>query len=433
VSETIAGWSAGVASIPFPVRIGTPLAGYIARTGVAEGTLDELTVGAFVLEHEDRRLVVVAADITAVDAALAGEVAAAARLNRAELALCASHTHSGPAGVVARLHPADEERLDRNLRASFIATAVEAIATARAGMERVGLFVGVSEIEGVAANRNDVLGPYDPRLTVLAARRDDGSYQGVMCHFACHPTILGADNRLVSADFPRALRRNLSIAVDRGGSAPVVLFVNGAAGDVSTRFTRRAQNAGELARVGATLATAAVQALQYAVPLAGPIRYGQTVVQLPRRARRPHDERVFTDGAEREGEPSSLLSSGRRRVAETRAQGAAMLEALAQVPDEAIPAELQIEAWAVGDIVLVAVPGELFAALGRRIEAASADQTVILGYANGYVGYLTDIPAHESQTYEALASPFYSEAGNDVAAAAAALVERMHSWGLNYQ
>jgi predicted dinucleotide-binding enzyme len=127
------------------------------------------------------------------------------------------------------------------------------------------------------------------------------------------------------------------------------------------------------------------------------------------------------------------LSSGRRRVAETRAQGAAMLEALAQVPDEAIPAELQIEAWAVGDIVLVAVPGELFAALGRRIEAASADQTVILGYANGYVGYLTDIPAHESQTYEALASPFYSEAGNDVAAAAAALVERMHSWGLNYQ
>ena len=90
-----------------------------------------------------------------------------------------------------------------------------------------------------------------------------------------------------------------------------------------------------------------------------------------------------------------------------------MLEALAQIPDEAIPAELELEAWALGDVVLVAVPGELFASLGSRIEAASAGMTLILGYTNGYVGYLTDISAHESQTYEALASPFGPEAANE--------------------
>ncbi len=44
-----------------------------------------------------------------------------------------------------------------------------------------------------------------------------------------------------------------------------------------------------------------------------------------------------------------------------------MLEALAQIPDEAIPDELELEAWALGDVVLVAVPGELFASLGSRI------------------------------------------------------------------
>ena len=104
--------------------------------------------------------------------------------------------------MVARLHPADVDRLDRNLRSRFIATAAEAIATARAGMERVELVVGRAETEGIAANRNDPDGAYDPRLTVLATRRADGSFQGVVCHFACHPTILGADNLLVSADFP---------------------------------------------------------------------------------------------------------------------------------------------------------------------------------------------------------------------------------------
>jgi len=394
---------------------------------VAEGTLDELMIGAFVLEHEDTRLVVVAADVVAVDAVLTGEVTAAAGLKRADLALCASHTHSGPAGVVARLHPADEDRLDRKLRERFIATAAEAIATARAGMERVDLLVGVAETEGAGANRNDAIGPHDPRLTVLATRRSDGSFQGAMCHFACHPTILGADNRLVSADFPGALRRTLGGALDRGGSAPVVLVVNGAAGDVSTRFIRRAQDAGEVARVGATLATAAVRALANAAPVAGPIRYGQTTVPLSRRARGPLDDGVVRDGDGRDGEPSDLLSAAQHRFAETQLQGAAMREALAQVPDEGIPAELQLEAWALGNVVLIAVPGELYASLGSHIQAAAAGQIVILGYANGYVGYLTDAPAYESQTYEALASPFGPEAGNDVAVAAVALVERVRS------
>jgi hypothetical protein len=425
MSGNPAGWSAGVASTRYPVPVGTPLAGYAARTGVAEGTLDELTIGAFDLEHEDRRFVVVAADVVAVDASLAGDVASAAGLNSAELALCASHTHSGPAGVVARLHPADVDRPDRDLRSRFIATAAEAIGTARAGMERVDLLVGVAKTEGIAANRNNAAAPYDPRLTVLATRRGDGSWQGVVCHFACHPTILGAKNRLVSADFPGALGEALHVALDRGGSAPVMLFVNGAAGDVSTRFTRRAQDAGEVSRVGAALATAAVEALEHASPQSGPIRHGRTTVPLSRRERHSLECNIVAANAGSGDEPPDLLSSAQLRIAETRSQGAAMLEALAQIPDDAIPDELELEAWVLGDVVLVAVPGELFASLGRRIDAASAGRTLILGYTNGYVGYLTDVSAHESQTYEALASPFGPEAGDRVVDAATALVERV--------
>jgi hypothetical protein len=424
VSGNSAGWCAGVAAFPFPIPVGTPLAGYVARTGVAEGTLHELMIGAFVLEHEETRLVVVAADVAAVDASLTRAVAAAAHLRQAELALCASHTHSGPVGVVARLHPADVDRVDGKLQSLFIATAAEAIATARAGMERVDLLVGVAETEDVAANRNDPDGAYDPRLTVLATRRADGSLQGVVCHFACHPTIFGADNLLVSADFPGPLRESLQVALDRGGSAPVVLFVNGAAGDVSTRFTRRAQDAGEVSRVGEALAKAAVHALGNASSLTGPIRYGQTTVPLSRRARHPLKRTDAGSGAGSVEAPG-LLSSAQRRVAETRSQGAAMLEALAEMPNEVIPGELELQAWALGDVVLVAVPGELFASLGHHIEAASAAPTLILGYANGYVGYLTDVSAHESQTYEALASPFDPGSGERVADAAAELVDKL--------
>jgi len=427
VNGQIAGWSSGVASIPYRIPVGTPLAGYAARTGVAEGALDELTIGAFILQHEDARFVLVAADIVAVDAALAGEVAAAAGLKRAELALCASHTHSGPGGVVARLHPADVDRLDHDLRSHFIATATESIAMAREGIERVELLFGVAETEGIAANRNDPTAPYDRRLTVLATRRGDGSLQGVLCHFACHPTIWGADNRLISADFPGALRQALDVALDRDGRTPVVLFVNGAAGDVSTRFTRRGQDAGEVSRVGAALATAAIQALENASPQTGPIRNGRTTVQLSRRPQDPMRSSVIAARSRSDDEASGHLSPAQLRVAETRAQGAAMLEALTQIPDTSIPDKLELEAWALGDVVLVAVPGELFASLGSRIDGASAGQTLILGYANGYAGYLTDISAYASQTYEALASPFDVEAGERVADAATTLVEQIRT------
>ena len=201
------GWRSGAAVVPFPVPAGTPLAGYADRTGPASGTLDELTVGALVLANGERRLALVAADVIAVDAALVDDVARAIGLDRAEVLVCPSHTHSGPAGIVPRLHPAEPGATDATLRRRFVATCAEAIASALAGLTPVEVVAGVARTVGIAANRHDPADPVDPRLSVLAARRADGSLGAVVVHFACHPTVLPAENHLVSADVPGALRR----------------------------------------------------------------------------------------------------------------------------------------------------------------------------------------------------------------------------------
>ncbi|MEA2529207.1 MAG: hypothetical protein QOG89_851 [Thermomicrobiales bacterium] len=420
------GWLAGAAVRPFPVAVGTPMAGYMARTGPANGVHDELTVGALALRFGDERLAIVAADVAAVDCALVDEVAEAAGLDRTELVLCASHTHSGPAGVVPRLHPADEDRSTPELRAAFVATCAAAIEEARGRMEPVALLIGARETSGLAANRNDPDGPFDPRVLVLATRRPDGELGAVLVHFACHPTILGADSRLVSAEFPGALRRSLRALVDGDGQAPVVLFANGAAGDVSTRFTRHGQDVAEVERVGAGLAAAAVAALAGARPVDGPIRYGRQRVPLPPRSL----DDPAAERAEIEGVGGELVSAAERRKAETRAQGAALLARLVEAGPEAIRAALDVEAWALGDVVLVAVPGELFASLGARIAAASPSPTLVLGYANGYVGYLADEAAYAAGTYEALASPFAPGAGERVAEAGRELARRVRVGGV---
>jgi neutral ceramidase len=417
------GWWAGAASVPFPVAIGLPMAGYMARTGPATGIHDELTVGALVLRHGEARLVVVAADLAAVDSRLVEEVAMAAGFDRTELVLCASHTHSGPAGVVARLHPADEDRSDPALREAFVASCVEAIGQAARRVEAVDLLFGSRETSGLAANRNDPAGPFDPRVSILATRGGDGEIRAVLVHFACHPTILGADSRLVSADFPGTLRTSLRATTTSGVHEPVVLFVNGAAGDVSTRFTRHAQDVTEVKRVGKGLAAAAAEALARARLVAGPICYDRQSVFLPPRDLGESGNAGFGTGA-------AGGSAAERRKVETRVQGAALLARLADAGPGAIRPELDVEAWTLGDVTLVAVPGELFASLGARIAAASPSPALVIGYANGYVGYLVDDAAHEAATYEALASPFGPGAGERVAEAGRLLVGRMRMSGM---
>jgi hypothetical protein len=481
VSAAEADWLAGVAIAPFPVADGTPLAGYMAREGSAAGTLDPLTVGALVLERDGERMVIVAADLAAVDANLVWEIASAAGIERSQLALCASHTHSGPAGIVARLHPASPNELDPALRARFVATAAATIVAARRDLQPVDLVFGRTEIAGVAANRNDPALSADERLSVLATRRGDGSTHCAIVHFACHPTILGAASRVVSADFPGALRRRLSNLLTLGDAMPVVLFVNGAAGDLSTRFTRRAQDAKEVERLGGLLAKAARDVLRAASSLTGPLRHESTSVALTPRTRlaledresqhtgnerrevprlappravpppddpppgpsRPGGESPPSRGRSLRGggsllrqvdiglaAPNSAASSpGERRIAETRAQGTVMLTVLSALPEGAIATKCEIDAWALGELVLVSVPGELFASLGRQI-ATVAEPILVLGYTNGYIGYLADRRAHEAATYEALASPYGPEAGERVVAAAAELAAELRSPGI---
>lgn len=405
-----AAWRAGAAILPFPVMVGTPLAGYAGREGPATGTLDELTIGALVLGHGVEQLAIVAADVAAVDAALVAEVGEAAGLGPGEVVLAASHTHSGPAGVVDRLHPADPGQLDPALRARFVATAAKVVRSAFAAAEPVGLTFGQAAVAGVAANRIDPDWPFDDRVSVLAAWREDGSPVAALVHFACHPTILPVASRVVSADFPGAMRAHLASSMAIGGDAPVVLFANGAAGDVSTRHTRRGQDAAEVERVGMEVALAAGEALRASRPVDGDLTHAQVGVRLTPR----------TVG----GNPSDAaqaVADHADRAAVTRAQGAAMLAALGG-PGVVVPATVTVAGWRLGELVLVAVPGELSSSLGQEIAAARGGPTLVVGYANGYVGYLPDLAAHRVGSYEALASPYEAGAGEMVAGAASALV-----------
>lgn len=401
------------------------MAGYVARDGGAEGVLDELTVSALVLECDRERLAIVAADIIGVDADLVDEVAHCADFPRDSLVVAASHTHSGPAGVMARLHPADADQLDRDLRQRFVPLCAEVLREALDRLEPATLSIGQAEAIEVGANRNDPFGPHDGAVHVLTVRARNGALRTVLVHYGCHPTVLGAESRLISADFPGAMRLKLASDLAVDGVAPTVMYVNGAAGDVSTRFTRRGQTPDEVRIIGERLARAAAQAVRAALPVTPMLRRAAVTVPLTPRSL---DAAQLLSETEANAEPATSRSSwsaAEQRKAITAAQGRAVLRRLIAVGAEAIPKSVRLEAWQLGEVTLVTIPGELFASLGTEICRAVSGPCLVVGYANGYIGYLVDEEAEQAATYESLASPYAPGTGQDVARAAADLVRRV--------
>ena len=395
-------WLTGAATTEFPIKSGTPMAGYLAREGPAESTHDPLTVSAFVVMSDGSLFVLLSVDLLGVDRELVDEIAREAGVAPESIALAASHTHSGPGGIIPSSHPGESAQVDPVLRARFVSTCGQTVRSAMARMEPADVSIGTAEAIGIAANRNNQFGPFDPTVTVIQARGLTGSSIATIVHFACHPTILPAASRVISAEFPGVLRREL------GASIPgVIMFANGAAGDISTRFTRTNQDYQEVERVGSKLALATLQALETARVIEGELARGSVLVNFPVRSTSDVEQASELAVAAELRMATGLLSAAELRIEQTRIQGALFLERMSATNMSNVRRSIQVPWWRLGDLRLLGIPGELFASLGAVIVDSLPD-TLILGYVNGNIGYLPDRAAYEAGLYEALASPIRS-------------------------
>ncbi len=398
----------------------------MARTSVSTATLDPLTVSAIVLTDGDVSCALVAADLLGIDSALVADLTARLDWTPTLLVVCASHTHSGPGGLASEPRSADAEPRDAALRQRFIAIGGDVIPRARAELAPVTLHLGRATVRDVAANRNDPTRPVDTTVTTITMRQADTRLTALLVHFACHPTILGAGNTLLSADLFGAVRRHLVVGGKLETATPI-LCLNGAAADISTRFTRRGQDATEVDRLGKRVADAAIEAMGSAETISSSLRTEAASLQL---RTQPVDlkQRTGASAAPEDEIAASLttsMSHAERRIAVTRREGAALAARRGEWGPASI--DLSLNAITIGQLALLTFPGELGSTLARQIEAVSPfETTLVLGYANGYAGYVVEAADFSVPTYESLASPFAPTAGDEVVRASRKLLHRAH-------
>ncbi|MFI6535282.1 hypothetical protein ACIBHY_22730 [Nonomuraea sp. NPDC050547] len=418
----------GYGCAELPVPDGTPLGGYIDRPGHSAGTLDPLRVSAVTWFDGERRFALAVADVICVNTDLAEHARravqqdmlatpqkahpASPRAVGCEVWVAASHTHAGPETGCVPGGGATPlpwlEGISGAVRAA-VRGAVEGERAADGTAHR-------GELHGVGADRSDPDAARTVPLDVIAVWGDDGP-AGVVVVLPVHPTVLPAGNLLVSADLTGAVRTALRA---RLGDGTWVVVATGAAGNVSTRFTRLGQDAAELDRLGGLVADRCFGLLAQPGSLAWTGADRIRTVRARRDLRRAQTDADLGSLAADYEHATAAGDPVAARLARSRLEGV-RARALGTPPfTDTIAVDVSVAR--VGALGLVGLPGEPYLGVAESI-TNRPDPIAVLGYVNGYPGYLPTAEAYQRSDYEVLASAVAPGSAETLADTARQLLE----------
>ena len=427
---------AGTAQVDITPKSDLFLTGYIAREGPMVGIHDPLYATALVLSSrsaadESRRTALLSCDLLALDeptvADLRQRIQAATGIPAADIMVACTHTHSGPATVFLQ----DCGEVSQDYLEQLKRKLVALVGQAGTQMLPVTVASGKGEWAEGVIDRRDPGAPVDPEIGVICLHKEDGDLAALLVNYACHPVVLGGENRLVSGDYPGALK---AILQQRLG-VPVI-FLTGAAGNINPAQCGDFRHVQSFAEVlaeqvmqvlpGVEISSPArlhVRSRTLSLPLDPPPPVGrlEELVTLHRQG----FERSLSLGQTTQSRMEQAMLNWAKTTLERVLQG----QVLGRVP-------LEIQVIHLGGACICAISGEVFSDLGKIIKNYHRDGLVCLsGFTNGDIGYIAPRPAYAQGGYEILEAYRYYGfpgalhvgAGEEVAVAALKLIQETYS------
>lgn len=392
MSEETCGLRVGYSQVTITPTSPVPMAGYAARGNrLSETVEDPLTARALFLEQGDVRAVLLVADLVGVDESwgrrLRTQIGEQLSMPMEHVVVLGTHTHFGPA--IRAVKTAGEEH--ETWPGSAVSAMAQAATGAAACAEELSLRVGAADVGEMMYNRRlrrpdgtcctvyrlplpepDLeFRQVDPKLTVL--RFDDAEGQAALffTSVGVHPVVGGGDFYGISSDYPGVLRE----AVESVYQVPCV-FALGTAGNV----VPLQRGEGQRARWGRYLAGAACQAAEMAKPSSVCLGVAHECLDLPAKA-------------------------------------------------SSMPFEITV--LHLGDLGIVALPGEIFAETGLVLQQRSPfPRTLVLSLANQSTGYLPTRAAFWEGGYEASVTRMSEQSESLVVDAATRLLVELWDAGV---
>jgi hypothetical protein len=258
--------------------------------------------------------------------------------------------------------------------------------------------------------------PADDTLLVARVTGEESELRATLFNYACHPTTLAWENRLLSPDYVGAAREVLE-----GAFGVPALFLQGASGELAPRDDYVGDTA-VADRNGRQLGHAAAAAIESLPPPGTRFVYTGIVASganlgtweyQPCDAAELHASeqlaaRVSTVELRRKediGAVDSLAGATPDSVQER--EKALRRRFLSEALGDSPVYEMPVWAWRLGSALLVAIPNEPYSVLQTELRRRFAGTPVlVLGVTNGTMGYLSPEATYGTGLYQEQQSPF---------------------------
>jgi len=394
-------WKAGAARVKITPAHPMWMSGYSSRDHAAEGTSIDLWAKALVLEDpQGRRVALVTLDLVGIDRDFSRAVCAAIgekhKLDRSQIALFSSHTHSGPVVGRTLMTMFFLEERERRLVADYTAQlesqlvtlvgqALEQLAPARiawgSGHSTIAVNRRNNKEPDVPALRQAGLlkGPVDYDVPVLSVRRPDGALTAIVFGYACHSTVLAFYDW--SGDYPGFAQ----IELEAAHPGAVALFFAGCGGDQNPLPRRTV----DLARAYGHSLADSVEAVLAGVmqPISGSLdaRYAEVPVAL--------DTLPTRDELEKQSQSGEKYLAQRAKVLLKQIDAGQPLSQTYPYP---------VQLWSLGrELQWVSLGGEVVVDYSLRLKRElGPGRTWVAAYANDVMAYIPSLRVLEEGGYE---------------------------------
>lgn len=407
--------TAGVARRVITPSKGVYQIGYGDRTKGNIGVHDDLTATALVIDDETTRLAIVALDMLTINEFIVDRVRA--RLAPTEVLLCCSHTHSGPIAYADEKSP----RKNREFINLLVNRIVDAVQAAQENLLPAWLEYSCGEAN-VGINRREKMpdghfeigrnpeGVRDKSIQVISILTNSGRHKSDMkgtrlatiVNYACHGTVLGPDNLLVSADWIGVMRKK--VEEELGG---LTLFLQGAAANINPDMYWEDKRAFEMmAEQGLSVANAVLAAVgQKSEKTRGiPICIERVEAWMPTETR-------VTSSRPPKNYSKPLLAMAHMPgfmavFADVLLNQRYPWKPVIEAKDGFWSVPMRVNTLRIGDLALITFGAETFTEIGIKVKSASpAAHTLFASVSDGCISYLHTEESHTEGGYEVDVAP----------------------------
>ena len=378
---------AGVAKEKITPPLGVDLWGYgFYLNRKSTGINDELYARAIEFDDGRNKVLIIACDLGGLGRYFVQEckkeIFQSLGIPKDNISVCVTHTHSGPAMIYMEGLGRVDKKYMIFLKEKIIAVAKKA----DKNREEVKIGVGKGKSE-IGFNRVVKDGLIDNELLVLRVDNMDSEVKAIMYNCGVHAVSLRGDNCLISADWPGYTNKKIEEE-----KHCISIFLQGACGDINVKDPSGYEGLKENGKNLAREIFKVQEKLKWKKNLK--IRVITKTIDLPLRILNEEDiEKIM--GKYQENRKNENFE---KFIQEWRGNA---IKEINKNPRDLLPTEIQF--IQIGkDICFVMQPSELFTKWQLKIkEISPCENTLVVGYANDYVGYIPDEDDFDREGYAA--------------------------------